>query len=101
MSGTEPSAASAPVVDASAAVGGGRTRLKAYLALGVAAVAIVGFYVGMQEAMRRVPPDPTPAQADSIRRARAAEEGARRGAMSGAPDAPGARRQPSELPRLR
>lgn len=82
------------------ASGDRRTRRRALVSLAVAGVAIVAFLVGLQEAVRRIPPEMTEAQADSVRRARARQAQAERDRVNGPPPAYQVT-QPEELPRLR
>ena len=71
-----------------------RTQARgALIALGVAAVGTVAFVVGLRSALRRMPPEPTPASmtADSVRR-----DSVRRSRF-----APPPANTPDEYPRLR
>ena len=72
-------------------------RRRALLALGVGAVAVGAFVVGLREAVRRIPPNAEAAAAargDSARRARAAEQ-------AGRATGRGTRAPNDEAPRLR
>jgi hypothetical protein len=75
-------------------------RVRALLALGVAAIGVGAFVVGLREAVRRIPPDAEARAAvrgDSARRAKEADAARLRAARGGG----GGRTQPAELPRLR
>jgi hypothetical protein len=79
-------------------------RVRALLALGVAAVGVGAFIVGIREAVRRIPPDAEARAAvrgDSARREREADAARLRAARGGAGAGAGGRTQPAELPRLR
>lgn len=72
-----------------------RTQARgALIALGVAAICLVGFVIGIRSAVRRMPPEPTAASA-------AAADSARRDSLRRPRFTPPPTNTPDEYPRLR